>query len=305
MQSTFIHNKRSKQKKKSSKNPLEKDILLITRKNHGHRDFTWLKAKQTTQRPKFQRKQNTCNFSTTKLKPAISTQCPPKNRGFTAPSLTSRKIIKKGILLHYFQKWEFYTLFLQNSALRNPFFKEHVYFSYKLQTMNSRCGSFSKHLQFSTVSHEKLHPRQVAVLKNLLTVSISLILRKKNKNQCVCPRQLHRTHSSPCKFGFNSSIVFQAEKMMLLQHSLQITQLLVQAFWGWGIFLGLDSPLTYTKDQPNQINIPWHLLLLQQCENQPPLCSDVNSAPAAQLGQWAEVGARFSNEKHTTSMGQS
>lgn len=61
----------------------------------------------------------------------------------------------------------------------------------------------------------------------------------------------------------------------------------------------------YTKYQPNQINILWHLPLSQQCENQPPLCSDANepfsSSSLAQAGSrgWGRVINLDSNEKHS------
>lgn len=145
---------------------------------------------------------------------------------------------------------------------------------------------------FSTASHEKLHIMQVAVLKNLHTVSISLILRKISvsaPNNCT-------VHTPPCKFGFDSSIVFQAEKMVpssAFATSLQIQQLLVQAFWGWGILalilLSLTPRISQIKPIFSDISYCYSNVRTRA------LCAlmPMNySASAAWLEQWAEVRAR-------------
>lgn len=132
---------------------------------------------------------------------------------------------------------------------------------------------------FSTASHEKLHAMQVSSAQKLAHF---LYLPHFEKNQCICPKQLHSTLSSFVNLAL-FRVLFSRQKRwchnLLLQPAYKLHSCWYGHFEGEARSLALlllSLRPVYTKYQPNQINILWHLLLLQQCENQAPLCSDAN-----------------------------
>lgn len=102
---------------------------------------------------------------------------------------------------------------------------------------------------FSIARHEKLRAMKLTVFRkivHILKLFSFFDLRKKS----VCSKTMALHTLLLCKTGFSLSIVFHAENMVPLltfATKLQIAQLLGQALWGWDIFLGLDSPLTWTR----------------------------------------------------------
>lgn len=144
--------------------------------------------------------------------------------------------------------------------------------------MNSRCVSLSKHLHFPLPVIKIIHSASSSAQK----FAHFFYLPYFEKNQRVCPEQLHSTHSSFLKLAL-IWVLFSRQKRwchhLLLQSVYKLHSCWCRHFEGKAYSLALillSLRPGYTKYQPNQINIPWHLLLLQQCENQAPLCSDVN-----------------------------
>lgn len=144
---------------------------------------------------------------------------------------------------------------------------------------------------FSTARREKLHPMQVAVLKNLHTVSVGLILRKIS----VSAPDNCTAHTPPCKFGFNSSIVFLAEKIICF-----CNQLTNDTAAGPGILRVRHLPWPWFSSHLHQVSALIKSIfsdISHCCSNvrTSPLCALMlmnYSAPAAWLRQRAEVRAR-------------
>lgn len=189
------------------------------------------------------------HFSTTKLSLPTRTQCPPKNRDFTAPLLISRKE-KKKLFWIALESRTFTNFFCRLTYGKgtlpsgSPLFLKGMPTSLTQSTNYEQqmCIFFQTTL-FSIASHKKLYAMKLAVLKICTHSQLALVWEKSV--------HLFKTIALYmfllCKFSFILSVVFQAEKIVpssTFATGLQIAQLLVQAFWGWGIFLGLDSPLT-------------------------------------------------------------
>lgn len=145
------------------------------------------------------------HFSTTKLNLATSTQCPPKNRDFTAPLLINRGEEKKEkkkekelfwIALESQTSIHFFCSLTQSKGTlpsRTPLFLKDMPTSLTQSTNYEQqmCIFFQTALS-SFASHEKLQGMKLAVFRKRAHI---LNLPWFEKNQCICSKRLYCTHS--------------------------------------------------------------------------------------------------------------
>lgn len=144
--------------------------------------------------------------------------------------------------------------------------------------MDSRCVPFSKHLHF-TLPVVKNYRQCKQQCSKIYTLSLCALFWEKSV-------PLPQTIAQYTLLLVNLALIpvlFSRQKRwchhLLLQPAYKLHSCWYRHFESEAYSLALILPSLragYTKYQPNQINILWHLLLLQQCENQAPLCSDAN-----------------------------